>query len=221
MNIDGVFIDFLGHSGFLIKVGNKRIAIDPYNVNRSLEKVDIILITHPHQDHCSIKDIDQLSKPNTTIIVPADCQSKVMKIKDINLKLITLGKKLDLDEIIIETFPAYNINKPFHEKSESWLGYIIHIGKTIIYHAGDTDKIPEFSSLSKYSEKNKFIAILPVSREFAMTAEEAADAASIINPSIAIPMHYGAGVAGTQTDAERFVELCSNKGINARVLNKL
>jgi L-ascorbate metabolism protein UlaG (beta-lactamase superfamily) len=51
--------------------------------------------------------------------------------------------------------------------------------------------------------------LLPVSGVYVMTAEEAAQAAEAISPKVAVPMHYGSGVAGTLEDAERFRELCS------------
>ena len=40
-----------------------------------------------------------------------------------------------------------------------------------------------------------------------MTAEEAAMAANIIMPKVAVPMHYGS-IVGTEKDAARFKELC-------------
>ena len=40
--------------------------------------------------------------------------------------------------------------------------------------------------------------------EAAKLAEEAAEAAKTIRPRVAVPMHYGAGVVGTVSDAERF-----------------
>jgi L-ascorbate metabolism protein UlaG (beta-lactamase superfamily) len=58
MEINGIKIEYLGHDGFIIT--NKkdvRIAIDPFNIIRDIEKVDYVLITHSHYDHCSIKDI--------------------------------------------------------------------------------------------------------------------------------------------------------------------
>ena len=39
-----------------------------------------------------------------------------------------------------------------------------------------------------------------------MTAEEAVEAAKILKPDFAIPMHYGAGVVGTVEDAKKFKE---------------
>jgi len=65
----------------------------------------------------------------------------------------------------------------------------------VIYHTGDSDNIPEMKKLTGYGKQdNIFITLLPVSGTYVMTAEEAADVASLLNPSYAIPMHYGAGV---------------------------
>ena len=55
------------------------------------------------------------------------------------------------------------------------------------------------------------VALLPVSGTYVMTAEEAAEAAKSIQPGIAIPMHYGAGVVGTASDAERFGQMYRNQ----------
>jgi len=222
MKIGEIDIEFLGHSGFLISYANKKIAIDPYNTSSLVPKADIILITHSHYDHCSIKDIEKLSKQGTTIIVPVDAQSKITKIKDVDMEIVEVGDKLKLGNIKIETFPAYNTNKDFHPKREGWLGYIIKIQNIVIYHAGDTDKIPEMKNLTGYGKKdNKFIALLPVSGKYCMNAEEAAEVASLISPDLAIPMHYGAGVAGTIDDAKKFVELCKELNIAAQTLEKI
>jgi L-ascorbate metabolism protein UlaG (beta-lactamase superfamily) len=52
-----------------------------------------------------------------------------------------------------------------------------------------------------------------------MSAEEAAEAAKIIKPTLAIPMHYGS-IVGTIEDAEEFVEICKENKINAKILEK-
>ena len=84
MEIKGININFLGHSGFFIK-SSKNIVIDPYNISGNPEKADIILITHSHYDHCSIKDIEKFVKNGTIIISSPDCQSKLTKLKNINM----------------------------------------------------------------------------------------------------------------------------------------
>lgn len=222
MKIGDVVLDFLGHDGFLI-TGPKgtRIAIDPYNVSPGVGKVDAILITHSHYDHCSIKDITQLADKGTVVITPADAQSKITRIEGVEMQVIELGDEVSVGGIKIEAMPAYNVGKDFHSKSEGWLGYLVKLGSVVIYHAGDTDKIPEMQKLTGYGKHGtEFVALLPVSGTYVMSAEEAAEVASLLNPDYAIPMHYGSGVVGTREDAERFVKLCDAVNVKAIILEK-
>jgi L-ascorbate metabolism protein UlaG (beta-lactamase superfamily) len=223
MEIQGVSINYLGHSGFLIiNSDGKRIAIDPYNISDNIDSVDFILITHGHYDHCSIKDISKISGFGTVIICPPDVQSKITRVEGIEMQVIQSGDELDFEHLKIRAFPAYNIGKQFHTKADEWNGYLIKFEKMVIYHAGDTDLIPEMKKLAGYGKQGQdFIALLPVSGTYVMDSHEACEAASIIHPSLAIPMHYGAGVAGTIEDAKDFVKLCKNKGIDAEVLERI
>ncbi len=223
MEIKGIKIEFLGHSGFLIVNENgKRIVIDPYNVSDKIEKADFILITHSHYDHCSIKDITRLAKKGTIIVISPDSQSKITKIDDVEMQIIEIGDKLEFGEIKVEALAAYNVDKDYHPKKEGWLGYLIKFDDVIFYHAGDTDKIPEMKNLTGYGKHgNEFVALLPVSGKYVMNAEEAAETASLIKCNLAIPMHYGAGVAGIIEDANNFVKLCEENGVRAVVLEKI
>jgi len=223
MEINGVKIEFLGHSGFLIANGSgKLVAIDPYNVSDNVPKVDYILITHSHYDHCSIKDISKLSKKGTLIISPPDAQSKITKVEDVEMQVMEPGDEITLGKLKIEAIPAYNIDKDFHPKSEDWMGYVLKFESVVIYHAGDSDDIPEMRKLSGYGKHGtEFIVLLPVSGKYVMTAEEAAKVASYLNPNIAIPMHYGSGVVGSADDAKKFSDLCASLGIHAEILEKM
>lgn len=220
LKLGNVEIAWLGHAGFRIKADSRIIYIDPYQLSNP-EIADIILITHPHYDHCSIPDLLKIAKDGTTIICPAQCQSSITKInKKINLQIIEPGDKIKVGNIKIQAVPAYNLNKPLHAKSERWLGYVIDCSKVIIYHAGDTDLIPEMEKLTGFGKAgNKFIAFLPVSGNVNMNSEQAARAAMLIKPSLAVPMHFGS-VLGTRKDAEDFCRLCKEKNINAEILEK-
>jgi len=223
MKINNIEIEWTGHAGFRIKLANKIIFIDPFQLSENAAvPADIILITHSHYDHCSIADLQKIIKDGTVILAPADCQSAVAKIdKKIEIILVNPEGEYKMNNITIFAVPAYNINKQFHQKSEGWLGYILRTDKTIIYHAGDTDKIPEMQKLSGYGKKeNSFIALLPIGGKFTMSADEAADAAAEIKASIAIPMHYGS-IIGSPGDAIKFSELCREKGIQAEILEKI
>jgi len=219
MEFGGIKLKWLGHSGFLIK-NSKIIYIDPYNIKDNMEKADLILITHSHYDHCSIVDIKKIIKQGTKIIMPADCQSKVVRFK-IPLKIETVesGQEINYGETKISVLPAYNIDKPFHSKEEGWVGYLIKIGDVLIYHAGDTDKIPEMQKLTGH-QKIFFIALLPIGGRFTMSVEEAVEAATLIKPNLAIPMHYGS-IIGNEEDAKEFCEMCKDEGIDAKILKKV
>lgn len=221
MQVEEVTIDFLGHSGFLITTPKMKIAIDPFKVSSSVGKVDMILITHSHYDHCDVESISQLSNSNTTIVATMDCQSKITKLEKVDMQVIEIGDELDFGACKVEAVPAYNINKEFHPKKEGWIGYILKIGNVVIYHAGDTDNIPEMQRLTGYSKHdNRFVACLPVSGTYVMDPEEAAEAAALLKPDFALPMHYGA-VVGTAEDAKRFVDLCLKKNVKAEILEKI
>ena len=212
IKIGDVDIKWLGHASFLIKIKGKNVFIDPFKV-RVNERADYVLITHSHYDHCSVEDLRRVLKENTTIVCPADCSSKITRLNmpKITIKIVEPFNKLDLNDFILETIPAYNIDKNFHERINNWVGYVIRVGKISIYHSGDTDLIPEMSKL-----KDITVALLPVGGTYTMNADEAAKAVSIIKPSVAVPMHYGT-IVGTIKDAVRFKELVGDKAV---ILNK-
>ena len=114
-----------------------------------------------------------------------------------DVRIIKPGEKMTIDTLTFEATPAYNTNKQFHPKEKGWLGFIIEIDGVRIYHAGDTDFIPEMKTL------NVDMALLPVSGTYVMTSDEAVEAALAIHPAVAIPMHYGA-IVGDATDADNF-----------------
>lgn len=220
MKISSIDLEWLGHASVKINFNETVIYVDPYQI-QDKGKADIILITHSHYDHCSQPDIEKIAKDGAIIIATPDSQSKLARIKQkISIELIEPGKEITIKDIKIKAVEAYNPNKKFHPKGEGWVGYILHFDSTIVYHAGDTDLIKEMSHLTGYGKKgNYFIALLPVGGTYTMTAEEAAEAAAIIKPTLAIPIHYGS-IVGSASDAEKFIKLCEEKGVSAKVLEK-
>lgn len=220
MKLGNIEIKWTGHSGFFVR-NSQNIYIDPYNIKDDSEKADIILITHSHYDHCSFADLEKIVKEGTRIIMPADCQSKIARFKvSIKMDIIQPFEQIDSGDITISAFPAYNVDKHFHSKDELWLGYIIKINNVLIYHAGDSDLIPEMQKLTGYKQPGKeFVALLPIGGRFTMNSEEAVEAAKLIKPTIAIPMHWGS-IVGSEEDAREFKELCEENNIRCEILEK-
>jgi len=193
-------IHWLGNAGFKI-TGKKVVYIDPWMLKKG-EPADYIFVTHGHFDHLSIDDINKISKKDTIIVTIA----AVAKDLKGNVKVMKPGDTLTLNGITVEAVPAYNLDKQFHPKADGHVGFIITIEGTRIYHAGDTDLIPE---MEKFKAD---IVLLPVGGKYTMDAESAAKAAQKVKAKIAVPMHFGAlqDVAGKEA-ADKFKNLVKGK----------
>lgn len=200
----GVKITWLGHDGYRLTNG-KSIYIDPYQIKQG-GKADILLITHEHYDHLSLDDVRKVATPETVVVTVALCERELAKVRVRELRTVKPGDRVEVDGVSVEAVPAYNMNKfrapgqVFHPKQEGRVGFIVTVNGVRIYHAGDTDAIPEMNGL------HVDVALLPVSGTYVMTPEEAAEAVTRINPKVAIPMHYGA-IVGSEADARRFKQL--------------
>ena len=202
-------IEVLYHSSIRINK-EKTIYIDPFKIDRNYNDADIVFITHDHYDHYSEEDIDKVINENTTIIIPEELLTKLLR-KGINKNaIITVepNKNYMVQGIKFETISAYNTNKTFHPKENGWVGYIITLDDIRYYIAGDTD-------ITEENRKVKCdVAFVPVGGTYTMDFKEAAQLINEIQPKIAIPIHYGS-VVGTNQDATDFVKLLhpSIKGI--------
>jgi len=203
LEFGGLKFLWLGHAGFAIK-NEKTVYIDPFEI-RGGEKADIIFITHEHFDHCSPEDLKKIVSEKTLIVTISSCKDPLSKLKVKEVKVVKPGDMLNVEGIEVEAIPAYNLTKfrspgvPFHPKQEAKVGYLLNIGGTQVYHAGDTDFTEDFKQVKAG------ILLIPVSGTYVMTADEAAEAANYIKPRLAIPMHYGA-IVGDRSDAEKFKE---------------
>lgn len=205
---------WLGHDGIRIDA-DQIIYFDPYQISSGVA-ADILLITHEHYDHCSIDDVKKVLGPETMIVTEKDSAAKLNRELGEALagKITTMspGETVTVKGVKITAVPAYNTNKDFHPKENGWLGFLVDLQGETVYHAGDTDKIPEMADISCD------IALLPVSGTYVMTAAEAVDAALKIHPRIAIPMHYGS-LVGDDADAATFKSGLEGK-IDVKVLEK-
>lgn len=165
---------YQGHSSVRITTNDgKYIFIDPFAGEGYDKPASLVLITHEHYDHNGINLINLT--PRTIVIRAKDAYSALIY--------------RDFDEcgVHIHAVAAYNAH---HKKSEC-VGYVIDVDGIRIYHAGDTDNIPEMKDLAKLKID---YALLPIDGVYTMTPEEATKAAITINPVHMIPIHMKPGM---------------------------
>lgn len=190
-------IDWLGHASFRINGSKSIVYIDPWKLKKGSPSADVICITHSHYDHLSEDDVALIRKPSTVIIAPADCKGSFGDA----FKTIAPGGSVAAGDVTVEAVPAYNVDKQFHPKKNNWVGFVITVDGVRVYHTGDTDVIPEMGDVKTD------VVLIPVGGTYTMTVKQAADAASRINPKVAVPMHCG-DIVGTLGDREAFKAAC-------------
>lgn len=180
-----VSIKWLAHASFQIKTGEKVIYIDLEKHGKATEKADLVLVTHSHSDHFDMSKIEQVRTEDTLIVAPEDCIAKVGG----NSRTLKPGDEMAVDGIKLKAVEAYNVKRfrspgrPFHPKGFG-VGYLITVENRTIYHAGDTDFIPEMKELEHVD-----LALLPSGDTYTMDNVDAAEASLAINPKAVIPMH--------------------------------
>ncbi len=207
-------ISWIGQSCFIFDSNKTRVIIDPFNIPNIKKKADLLLITHPHPDHYSPKDIERVVSKNTHIIYSGNCDGIEKFGKTVMAKP---GYFEEFDDIKISAIPAYNTNAErlkYHPRSNKWVGYVIEIGGIKIYHAGDTDKILEMEGL-----ENIDIAMIPAGGTYTMGIDEAIEAAKSIDAKRIMPMHYKMLIG--QEKSKELEEKFKRSIRNAHIMNEV
>ncbi len=193
-------IQWLGHATFRIETKGKMIYIDPYILPKNSPLADIILITHDHFDHLDKNKIGEIRQPRTVFVG----NKKTAAAFGEPMTVLDFWEDEDIDGIKVTAVPGYNPNKRFHQKGDV-SGFVVESEGKRVYHAGDTDLIPEMEKL-----ENIDVALLPIGGTYTMDMKEAVEAALIIRPKIVIPMHYNT-IGGTEADPEEFKKMLQER----------
>lgn len=196
-----ITLTFFAHASFAIEHQGRHIYIDPVGEDFEWErmpKADMVLVTHSHYDHLSLPTIEKLHTKNTVVL----CDKTSAEAFDYDCTtMLPSSVAHPLENVIVRAVAAYNTTEGhtnFHPKSREDCGYIITLGGTTIYVAGDTEDNEDVLSVQGVD-----IAFLPVNQPYTMTVAQAVRAVKAIRPAIFYPYHYGQ--VEEKTDIEALV----------------
>ena len=190
-------ITWFDHASFMLQ-GERRVYIDPWELPEGAPPADIVLVSHPHYDHCSPADLARVAGLDTVVVTTADAAPQLEGYQQV---ILAPGAEATVKGVRIEGVAAYNLNKPFHPEDKRWLGFVVTLGGRRIYYAGDTDATEEMAGV------RADVALVPVGGKYTMEAEQAAAAVDEIRPAVAVPYHWGK-IVGSKDSALLFETLC-------------
>jgi len=174
-------IQKLGHCCLLIEEQNLRILTDPGFFTteqcKEVEGIDVVLITHEHNDHIHIDSLKDILKnnPDATVITIASV-ARMLDEAGISYQLTEHGSNTTIDGVLIEAYGQ--IHACFHPEVPDVANTGFFIANRFFY-PGDA-----FTDPGKEVE----ILALPVAGPW-MKIGEAVDYALALKPKVAIAVH--------------------------------
>jgi L-ascorbate metabolism protein UlaG (beta-lactamase superfamily) len=187
----------------LVELGGVRLLTDPVLRSRvvhlrrhgalpsELATVDAVLLSHLHYDHLDLPSLRML-EPRPLLVCPAGAGALLARSGFADLVELLPGESAQLGGVRIEATPAN------HRGSRRPggpvvlpLGFLLRDERSV-YFAGDTDLFDEMAEIGPVD-----VALLPVAGYSPklgpghLDARRAAEAAALIGPRVAVPIHWG------------------------------
>jgi len=197
-------ITWLGHATVLIEMDGVRVLTDPVLRRRigplvrivpephGVGALDGVLLSHLHADHADVRSLRGLENSGP-ILVPHPGGDWLMSQGLGNVVDLRVGERIAVGELVVTATPATHDSRrrPFGPQADP-VGYVVE-GSRSVYFAGDTGLFLAMAELRGTID----VALLPIwgwgSSVGAghLDPEGAAAAASLIAPTITIPIHWG------------------------------
>lgn len=185
---EGASLVFLGRASVKIKTASGFVIyIDPFAPGDYSEPADLILVTHGHSDHNQVRLVAR--KPATVIIAaPGSVAGKEAA------RAAKEGESLTTGPVTTRVMPASNKN----HKRGSCFGYLVSFEGIVLYHAGDTNYLPEMDS---WPALGIDYALLPCDGFYNMGPAEASRCAEAMKARRVIPIHSSADGLSDESNA--------------------
>lgn len=191
-------LTWYGHSCFLLETGSHRLLFDPWlnqnprsPVRAEDIRCDVIFCSHAHDDHMA--DALEIARKNrATIVAPFELAEHFAAQGATTCDPMP-GGTVSLPFGTAKVTPAVHSSTlelgsgrflPLGEP----VGYLVSVNQKQVYHAGDTAL---FSDMKLIGRAGIDVALLPIGGWYTMGIDDAVEALDLLNPRLAVPMHYG------------------------------
>jgi L-ascorbate metabolism protein UlaG (beta-lactamase superfamily) len=205
-------IVFVGHATVLIELDGVRLLTDPllrdrvahlrrraHSAEVMAAPIDTALISHLHRDHLDLPSLRMLGR-ETPLLVPAGAGEWLRRRRFTNVTELHVGEVASAGTLSVSATRACHDDRrrPGGPRAQA-LGYLVRARRSV-YFAGDTELFDGMSELGAgYGESGAQldVALLPVAGwgptlgPGHMDPLQAAQAAALLNPRVAIPIHWG------------------------------
>ena len=210
-------LQLLGHATFKVVTPEGRvIIIDPWLIDNpyipahlaNQHDIDLMLITHGHEDHLDIRFKEILEVNNPTIIANNICRWHLIEqgVNEGLFEPMNLGGTLSLLDIQVSMVNAFHHSHVYVTDQtiaypHAANGFILKMSDdTTIYFAGDTSIFGDMKLISEIYKPD--IAVIPIGNRSMMSPLEASFAVKLLDVKHVIPFHYGTFAGFTQTPDE-------------------
>ena len=217
---------YLGHSAFYLEGERIKALIDPFLTGNPWEiakpedfsDLNYIFVTHGHGDH--LGNAIEIAKKTSATIISIFEVSQYCQFKGANVHAMHIGGTYNFPFGRVKLVPAAHGSSVIEDNKIVTLGspcgIIVEVEGKNVYHAGDTGLIADMEILGKY--ENIDVALLPIGGNFTMDIRDAAIAAELIKPALAIPIHFKTWPI-IDAEPEDFKVLAEARGVNVQILN--
>ena len=197
-------VGYVGHATVLVELDGVRVLTDPVLRRRvlhlrrhtlpradALSGLDAVLISHAHWDHLDVPSLARLGG-TPRAIVPRGAARLLRRSRFGEVVELDADESTEVGGVTVTaTHAEHDAGRgPLGVRTPA-LGYLL-TGSKRVYFAGDTDLFPEMAELAPLD-----LALLPVAGwgprlpPGHLDARRAAEALRLLEPRIAVPIHWG------------------------------
>jgi L-ascorbate metabolism protein UlaG (beta-lactamase superfamily) len=193
-------VRFIGHATVLIELDGVRLLTDPLlrdrvahlrralPVERSLPKVDVVLVSHGHHDHLDVPSLRML--PASRVVAP---RKLAAGLGEFDAEGVDEGDEVEVGPLTIRATHAEHDGGRPPFRTGTALGYAI-LGSRRVFFAADTELFEGMTGLVEDLD----LAFVPIwgwgaslGRGKHLDPQTAAEAVRRLAPKVAVPIHWG------------------------------